>query len=107
MINRCIKVLIFFIIILFACLNLAYDKYYKDLNRLSWGKQITADNTIQQYSKKLFPRDFLLNHCFKYQLLNAIRLSDTVSIKTFQDKLWSIDSQNYQTINLFKKYNLN
>lgn len=106
MIKNLLKYLIFSTLIIFASLNIAYNKYYQDINRLMLGKPLIDDNPIQLYSKKIHSCDFLLNHRIKFELLNAIRLKDSVSINMLKDELWNIDSQNYNTIILFKKFNL-
>lgn len=91
---------------MFLSLNIAYNKYFEDLSRLSIGNSMADDNLFQRNSKLLHPYDFLLNHRLKYDILNALRLKNSSSVMVLKDQLWSIDSNNLHTIHLFNKYNL-
>ena len=100
------KFLFLLVSIIFLSLNIAYDKYYEDLSRLSLGKSMVEDNILQLNSKLIHPYDFLLNHRLKYDILNALRLKDSGSVVFLKKQLWNLDSHNLHTIHLFKKYNL-
>jgi len=104
--TKIFKFLLLLISIMFLGLNIAYNKYFYDLSRLSIGKAMADDNILQRNSKLLHPYDFLLNHRLKYDILNALRLKDSGSVVLLKNQLWNLDSHNIHTIHLFNKYNL-